>query len=80
MPRFYVKNKENKWNIFSTIIDDFLYVRWLSFEDLVNDICDEVVQEKKEELGTLLTDKPILNTMSYEKALERLEKKKWKII
>ena len=71
MPRFYVKNKENKWNIFSTIVDDFLYARWLSFEDLVNDICDEVVQDKKEELGTLLTDKPILNTMSYEEALER---------
>ena len=71
MPRFYVKNKENKWNIFSTIIDDFLYVRWLSFEDLVNDICDEVIQDKKEELGTLLTDNPKLNIMSYEEAMER---------
>ena len=71
MSRFYVKNKENKWNIFSTIIDDFLYSKWLSFDGLVECVIDELVDDKKEQLNTLLTDEPELNTMSYEEALER---------
>ena len=75
MPRFYVKNKENKWNIFSTIVDDFLYDNFVPFDYLVEAVCNEVAESKKEEMQTLLTNKPHLNTMSYEKALERLEKK-----
>ncbi len=71
MPRFYVKNKENKWNIFSTIVDDFLYDKWLSFDGLLECVIDELIDDKKEELKTLLTDKPTVNTMSYEEALER---------
>lgn len=69
MPRFYVKNKENKWNIFSTIVDDFLYVNWQSFDDLVETVCSELLQNKYEEMQTLLTDKPKLNIMSYDEAM-----------
>ena len=69
MPRFYVKNKENKWNVFSTIVDDFLYVDWLSFDDLVEAVCSELAQNKYEEMQTLLTDKPKLNIMSYDEAM-----------
>lgn len=71
MPRFYVKNKENKWNIFSTIDDNFLYSDFVSFDYLVEDVCSEVEETKRKEMQTLLTDKPELNTMSYEEALER---------
>lgn len=74
MPRFYVKNKENKWNIFSTIVDDFLYVDWLSFDDLVEVVCSEIAQNKYEEIQTLLTDKPKLNIMSYDEAMRRIRK------
>lgn len=69
MARFYVKNKENKWNVFSTIVDDFLYVDWLSFDDLVEAVCSELAQNKYEEMQTLLTDKPKLNIMSYDEAM-----------
>ena len=69
MPRFYVKNKDNKWNIFSTIIDGFIYDEFLEFDDLIFKVCAEIVEEKKKELKTLLTDKPILNTMSYQEVL-----------
>ena len=69
MSRFYVKNKENKWNIFSTIVDDFLYVDWLFFDDLVEAVCSELAQNKYEEMQTLLTDKPKLNIMSYDEAM-----------
>lgn len=74
MPRFYVKNKENKWNVFSTIVDDFLYVDWLSFDNLVEVVCDEVSQNKYKEMQTLLTDKPELNIMSYDEAMRRIRK------
>lgn len=69
MARFYVKNKENKWNVFSTIVDDFLYVDWLSFDDLVEAVCSELAQNKYEEMQTSLTDKPKLNIMSYDEAM-----------
>lgn len=74
MPRFYVKNKEDKWNVFSTIVDDFLYYDWLSFEDLVEVIVCELVKNKKKELKTLLTDKPELNVMSYDEAMRKTRK------
>ncbi len=74
MPRFYVKNKENKWNIFSTIVDDFLYVDWLFFDDLVEAVCSEFAQKKHEEMQTLLTDKPKLNIMSYDEAIRKIRK------
>lgn len=71
MPRFYVKRNENEWNIFSTIVDDFIYDKWMSFDGLVECVCNELINDKKEEMKTLLTNKPELNTMSYEDALER---------
>lgn len=74
MARFYVKNKENKWNVFSTIVDDFLYVDWLSFDDLVEAVCSELAQNKYEEMQTLLTDKPKLNIMNYDEAIRRIRK------
>lgn len=74
MARFYVKNKENKWNVFSTVVDDFLYYDWLSFDNLVEVIVCELVKNKKKDLKTLLTDKPELNVMSYDEAIRRIRK------
>ena len=72
MPRYYVE-KENKWNIFSTIVDDFLYTDFLDFEELKALVVGEVVVQKIQELDTLKTDKPILNRMTYEEAVENIE-------
>ena len=74
MPRFYVKNNGNKWNVFSTVVDDFLYYDWLNFDNLVEVIVCELVKNKKKELKTLLTDKPELNVMSYDEAIRRIRK------
>lgn len=73
MPRFYVKNKENKWNIFSTVVDDFLYYDWLNFDDLVEVVIYELTKNKQEELKSLLTDRPELNIMSYDEAMRRIK-------
>lgn len=75
MPRFYVKKPDalpcEQWNIFSTIVDDFLLPEWCSFGELVKYVLDETIEERIGELSTLLTDKPKVNVMSYEEALER---------
>lgn len=72
MPRYYVE-KENKWNIFSTIVDDFLYTDFLDFEELKALVVGEVVVRKIQEMDTLKTDKPMLNRMTYEEAIENIK-------
>ena len=35
MPRYYVRNpKTGRWNIYSTIVDDFILDEWATFDDL----------------------------------------------
>lgn len=71
MARFYVK-KNDKWNIFSSIADGFLYSDFMPFEELQAVVIGETVVDKMKDLGTLLTSNPRLNTMSYEEAEEHI--------
>lgn len=77
MPRFYVENKENKWNIFSSIIDDFLYDEFVDFKVLkdlvIKEAVDNLVEERNKDLDSLLTECPLVNTMFYEDAIERIK-------
>ena len=68
MARYYVP-KDDLWNIFSTVVDDFLYSDFMSFEELKALVIGEVVVNKIKDLETLLTEKPVLNIMSYEDAI-----------
>ena len=70
MARFYVR-KNDKWNIFSSIVDDFLYDGFMPFDELEAVVIGEMVVDKMKDLGTLLTDRPALNTMTYEEAMDR---------
>lgn len=74
MSRYYVKNPEGKWNIFSSIIDDLLYDEWLEFGDLVDSVCDELIKNQKQNMRSLLTDNPRLNVMSYEECINSIVK------
>lgn len=69
MPRFYVEHKD-KWNIYSTIVDDYLLNDFVDFKELKEAVIGEMVVERNEELDTLLTDNPRLNVMSYKEAEE----------
>ena len=69
MSRYYVE-KDGMWNVFSTIVDDFLYSEFMTFTDLKALVIGEVVVDKLADLETLKTDKPILNKMPYEMAIE----------
>lgn len=66
MPRFYVHNAEGKWNIFSTISDEYTFDEFVDFEDFYYYVLGEKVAEAAEELSSLRTNKPNLNTMSSE--------------
>lgn len=70
MPRFYVENK-GKWNIYSTIVDDYLLNDFVDFKELKEAVIGEMVVERNEELDTLLTGQPRLNVMSYKEAEEK---------
>ena len=69
MARYYVK-KDEKWNVFSSIVDDFLYSDFMSFEELKALVIGEVVVEKLKDLETLLTNRPKLNTMPFSETIE----------
>lgn len=77
MPRFYVENKEHKWNIFSSIVDDFLYDDFVDFKVLkglvIKEAVDKLVEERSKDLDSLLTEQPLVNTMFYEDAMERIK-------
>lgn len=72
MPRFYVEH-EGKWNVLSTITDEYLFLEFVDFESLKEAILGETVVERIKELDSLLTNKPKLNKMSYEDAQNYLE-------
>lgn len=76
MPRYYVKNPKGKWNIYSTIIDGLLFDDFISYDDLCEWVLNDIVEDKKQELLTLLTDKPKLNVMSYQETMEELKENK----
>ena len=69
MPRYYVE-KDGMWNVFSTIVDDFLYSEFMTFTELKALVVGEVVVDKLADLESLKTDKPVLNKMPYEMAVE----------
>lgn len=71
MARYYVE-KDGRWNIFSTVVDDFLYSEFMTFANLKRVVVDELVADKLVELETLKTDNPTLNRMSYKEALNRI--------
>lgn len=77
MPRYYVENKEHKWNIFSSIIDDFLYDDFVDFKVLkglvIKEAVDNLVEKRNKDLDSLLTDQPLVNTMFYGDAIERIK-------
>ena len=73
MPRFYVKNNEGLWNIYSTIVDNFLFDEFMVFRDLKDWVLKETLEEREKEIDSLLGEHPRLNIMSYEEALEEIE-------
>ena len=69
MAHYYVEHSGN-WNVFSSIVDDFLYDQFMPFSELkAIEIAEEAVKVSRQ-LDTLLIDRPRVNTMAYEEAIE----------
>lgn len=73
MSRFYVKNNDDYWNIFSTIIDDYIYDEFVPFCEMKSRILRETLVNKDNELDSLRTDKPELNVMTLEEVEEYIK-------
>lgn len=72
MARHYVEH-EGKWNVFSSVIDDFILDDFVDFDKLKRLVIKEDIDQIRQHLrdiDTLLTDKPRVNKMEYEEALE----------
>ena len=70
MPRYNVKLPDGRWQVFSTIVDDFI-TDPMTFEEL-RDFRLEQYRATYADTDTLLTDKPTCNRMSYEEACWRV--------
>lgn len=69
MPRYYVKNpKTGRWNIYSTIIDDFILSEWATFDELKHYAVAEAAEEKAKDIESLKTNSPRVNVMPFEEA------------
>jgi hypothetical protein len=73
MPRFYVE-KDGEWNIFSTIIDDFIFDEFICLDALKARLLYERYKELTEDIDSLLTERPRVNVMTYKEAVKRLRK------
>ena len=71
MPRFYVE-KDGEWNIFSTITDDFIFDEFVCLDALKARLLYERYKELTKDIDSLVTDRPRMNVMSYEEAVERI--------
>lgn len=74
MPRFYVKNNDDYWNIFSTVIDDYIYDEFIPFCEMKSRILREILVNKSNELDSLRTSTPELNVMTLEE-VEKMRRK-----
>ena len=70
MARYYVE-KDGEWNIFSTIIDDFIFDEFICLDALKARLLYERFKELTEDMDSLLTDNPRVNVMTYSEAVER---------
>lgn len=75
MPRFYVE-KDGEWNIFSTVVDDFIFDEFVCLDALKARLLYERYKELTEDVDSLLTDRPRVNVMPYKEALKRLRKER----
>lgn len=73
MARFYVE-KDGEWNIFSTVSDDFILDEFVCLDALKARLLYERYMELTKDIDSLLTDRPKVNVMSYEEAIERVRK------
>lgn len=64
MPRYNVKLPDGRWQVFSTVVDDFVSEP-MTFDELREWRRAEYISECDKETDSLLTDRPLVNRMDY---------------
>ena len=70
MARYSVE-KDGEWNIFSTVVDDFLFDEFVCLDTLKARLLYERFKELTKDMDSLLTDNPRVNVMAYSEAIEQ---------
>ena len=71
MPRYNVPLPDGRWQIFSTVVDDFV-TEPMSFDELRAYRRALYGTSSDRDTESLLTDKPTIDRMDYEEACERM--------
>lgn len=71
MPRFYVQRPDGLWNIFSTVLDEYIS-EGLTLDGIKKFRADDFNKNNEREVNSLLTERPELNIMSFDEAEERI--------
>lgn len=66
MPRWNVIYPDGTWNVWSTVVDNWLFDEPITFDELAEFRRNEALQKANEENISLLTSKPQVNKMSYD--------------
>ena len=70
MPRFYVQLDNNKWRVWSTIVDGWVTDPF-SFDELKAFRRRQAIEKADADTNSLLTDRPHINKMEYKELIER---------
>jgi hypothetical protein len=73
MSRFYVKDKDDKWNVFSTDAGEYVFSNFIEYDVMEQILVGATVQDKIGELRTLLTPNPVLKVETAEQIDKYIE-------
>jgi hypothetical protein len=76
MSRFYVKDKDDKWNVFSTDAGEYVFSNFIEYDVMEQILVGATVQDKIGELRTLLTPNPVLKVETAEQIEKYIELQK----
>lgn len=72
MPRYNVRLPDGRWQVFSSVVDNFI-TEPMTFDELREFRRMEAIEMADTETASLLTARPRINTMRYEDAIEIIE-------
>ena len=72
MPRYNVRLPDGRWQVFSSVVDNFI-TEPMTFDELREFRNREAIEMAETETASLLTARPMINTMRYEDAIEIIE-------
>lgn len=67
MPRFYVQRPDGKWNIFSSVVDEYI-AEGLTLDGIKQFRLEDFASVNSKEVDSLIGKRPLLNVMDFNEA------------